>query len=1187
MSQINNLRLPPLWAKNPAIEEDDPELDKNVDLSEQQALPAIDIALADERPTVGEDGDEGNNDECDAKSDTPLAVEQRSLSPSGSGEPGDRTSILERIGDLVFHESVDPEGPSEDGASTANVSQSGDDFTLHQAASEGAIDVLKRHINEVLKCGDEYVYKEINKKDKKGYTPLHLAAMYNRKNCIIHLLDHGAKIDEVGTEDNLTPLHIATMYKMNAAAKHLILNGANVNLKNTYGSSALHFSARSGAAVLVEELLKKNANPNETDNGLTTPLHVAMLSESTKVTELLLKYGANIYAADNEGEMPIHYAAADNSHHLIRLVGEAVVKDVTDEEKEGKLKVFVNSITMESDTALHVASQTGYIDTVKTLVELGADINARTDTNQSALHLAAMGGHLDIVEFLIASGAKVTASDKEQAHPLHKACQFGHLDVIKVLLENKASINHQDRDNYTALMYAVWRGHSEVVTYLLEQKAKLHLTDINGKCVLHIAVEEEQEDMLELLLTIDGIDKLINATDKDFKTPLHYAARIGNDAVLKKLLANEKADVDICDTEEKTPLHIAAEAGNEACVRSIGQVSPGIVNATDDRGRTALHHAALNGHRDTTNCLIEMGSEISCRDEVNWTPLDYAAKNGFHKTIIILIDNEAVVDATDKNKMTPLHHASQQGHVDCIKTLLEYDADIMLLNIENKNCLELAIENFKEDACIAILEDPHWLEVVRHLDANYLPVIDKLIKALPRVAEIVLDKCIEYSSHPKKHPEYTVNYIYHVLDPHPDDVEHMNYFGPASMVRYKQYNLLSHPLTVSLIRDKWSRIGIWLYVPSLILYMIFVGLLTTLLVLDRLNTGTVKKMSTEEKVIPWILIILACIQLFKECIQLYILKKRYFKEMENYLEISMYILCIVFSVPFIIQDLDSRELFDITNMTGTTKSLYDTLMDIKWNTGAITIFLAWTNLLLYLKRIPTFGIHIVMFMEVLKTLLRVLLCFIFLLFAFSFSFYVLMDTNDAFKYPGRAIVKTAVMTIGEFEFGDILVTPYKNPKLLPYKDLTFVIFFLFLIVMPILFMNLLVGLAVGDIEAVRKQALIVILKNQVHVLKSLSNTYPNWILRKRYHSNLVYMPNTRTILTKIVDWFQSKEDISMKEDSDDASKMAMFDELRENRVELDKQKKHLKNMYETLEEHHELYQKIFEYYKNELNARGN
>ena len=126
-----------------------------------------------------------------------------------------------------------------------------------------------------------------------------------------------------------------------------------------------------------------------------------------------------------------------------------------------------------------------------------------------------------------------------------------------------------------------------------------------------------------------------------------------------------------------------------------------------------------------------------------------------------------------------------------------------------------------------------WLEALKHLDENGTPVMDKLIKASPEVAEFVLNKSVVTSSLHVKHRDYSIKYNFEVLDSHPDEVEHSTYFGPASMVRYKRYKLLSHPLTVRLINDKWSRLGQWLYLPTLLLYIIFVGLLTSLLIIDK------------------------------------------------------------------------------------------------------------------------------------------------------------------------------------------------------------------------------------------------------------------------------------------------------------------------------------------------------------------
>ena len=81
---------------------------------------------------------------------------------------------------------------------------------------------------------------------------------------------------------------------------------------------------------------------------------------------------------------------------------------------------FVNSGTGEKDTALHIAAQGGYIETVKTLISIGALVNVRQDTNQTPLHLAAIGGQLDVVRYLLINNAKIGLRDDDQMTPLHK-----------------------------------------------------------------------------------------------------------------------------------------------------------------------------------------------------------------------------------------------------------------------------------------------------------------------------------------------------------------------------------------------------------------------------------------------------------------------------------------------------------------------------------------------------------------------------------------------------------------------------------------------------------------------------------------------------------------------------------------------------------------------------------------------
>ena len=56
------------------------------------------------------------------------------------------------------------------------------------------------------------------------------------------------------------------------------------------------------------------------------------------------------------------------------------------------------------------------------------------------------------------------------------------------------------------------------------------------------------------------------------------------------------------------------------------------------------------------------------------------------------------------------------------------------------------------------------------------------------------------------------------------------------------------------------------------------------------------------------------------------------------------------------------------------------------------------------------------------------------------------------------MLKTSVMMIGEFEFDDLFFdNPSDKPEVLPYSIFTMIFFLGFMIVMPILIMNLLVS----------------------------------------------------------------------------------------------------------------------------------
>lgn len=188
--------------------------------------------------------------------------------------------------------------------------------------------------------------------------------------------------------------------------------------------------------------------------------------------------------------------------------------------------------------------------------------------------------------------------------------------------------------------------------------------------------------------------------------------------------------------------------------------------------------------------------------------------------------------------------------------------------------------------------------------------------------------------------------------------------------------------------------------------------------------------------------------------------------------------------------------------------------------AAIAVFCAWFNYLLYLQRFNSFGIYIVMFLEILSTLLRVLFVFSVLIIAFGLSFYILLhhigQDEKGFYSPSISMVRVSTMMLGEIDFLNSFLSPMRKLALASdslhlWQQMTAAIWFLmiFAILMPILLMNLLIGLAVGDIETVRRNASMKRLGMQIEHHSNLERRIPKQILKIVKKSEVYEYPNKK------------------------------------------------------------------------------
>ena len=80
-----------------------------------------------------------------------------------------------------------------------------------------------------------------------------------------------------------------------------------------------------------------------------------------------------------------------------------------------------------------MASRDGYLEMVKYLVSIGADI--RSEDNE-ALREASSNGHLEIVDYLVSIGADIRSRNNET---VKRAFENGHLEVVRYLISQGAS----------------------------------------------------------------------------------------------------------------------------------------------------------------------------------------------------------------------------------------------------------------------------------------------------------------------------------------------------------------------------------------------------------------------------------------------------------------------------------------------------------------------------------------------------------------------------------------------------------------------------------------------------------------------------------------------------------------------------------------------------------------------------
>jgi ankyrin repeat protein len=260
-------------------------------------------------------------------------------------------------------------------------------------------------------------------------------------------------------------------------------------------------------------------------------------------------------------------------------------------------------------TALIYAARANDLESVKTLLDAGVDVNQQSGYGWSPLLVATQNRYYKLAAYLIERGADVNLANRGGWVPLYLATDnrniengdypvrkpdMDHLDFIRLLLDKGANVNHRVKDS------------SETRTVFTNQ----WLSEDGATAFLR-ASQSGDTELMKLLLERGADPKIETALGV---SALQVAAGIGWVEGI---------------TFEWSPKHTFEAV---KMLLELG-LDP---NRQADTGRVALHGAAHKGRADVIQILYDHGAKLDVRDYGNtdhrgsqlagitWLPVDYA-----------------------------------------------------------------------------------------------------------------------------------------------------------------------------------------------------------------------------------------------------------------------------------------------------------------------------------------------------------------------------------------------------------------------------------------------------------------------------------------------------------------------------------------------------------------------------------
>ncbi|XP_058212021.1 uncharacterized protein LOC131324182 [Rhododendron vialii] len=383
------------------------------------------------------------------------------------------------------------------------------DRNLYNAASEGKVDVLRQHFDQlesqatanrntalhvaaqfgrsqcvaaILEVCPSLLLRRVN---NRGETPLHMAAREGNPEIVEVLIESAKKMEQelescLGGEakkmlratnvDGDTALHMAVRNCHMEKDKHLemvrLLTREEPEFQhptNNAKETPLYLAAERGSEDIVVTLLEICTSPTYGGPGGRTALHAAALKDhfTGRLTKALLEWKKDpINQADEYGWTPLHYAACNES-------GKGSVKELLEMDISVAFITTTNKDGLE--TALHISAAHGHVDVMKELLSYNPDCWEMVNSKgQNVLHIAVDMNRNSVIYFILCQswvGQLINQKDSEGNTPLHvliaSDCNADELWELKQLWWHRRADHHAFNGKNMTPVDLVWSNLME------------------------------------------------------------------------------------------------------------------------------------------------------------------------------------------------------------------------------------------------------------------------------------------------------------------------------------------------------------------------------------------------------------------------------------------------------------------------------------------------------------------------------------------------------------------------------------------------------------------------------------------------------------------------------------------------------------------------------------------------------